>query len=371
MELLDRFLPPDRSEPEFLQKSEEPALQARVVELFRRRIPVRLNQHTSRWEFVSWNIQRADDVGQPHATLMRDGFLEIDLRAVPLHSSDAETIPPVPSGTAPHVTLTWNLFAADGVNPEEDAGTTQRAREEMVAMIRIEDGPQRLVVFRRGKDSQTWTANASRAMNPLAQHGELLQVRPDSRRSIAGLLALTFLIGCIATWKSRRSFLRRLGLSLLCLLLTIALAFYAWTLRPRPAHAQLQPMMQKLLDEIYGAFDYEQESDMFDQLAQCISGPMLESAYNEFYKNLLVRKVDDKLMKVYRCDVEFCEALAPARLQCRWMIDGYIGHLSHLHKKIIEHEAVVALAPESGKWKIADLRILSQKVRLDETRRWK
>jgi len=370
MELLDRFVASDRPRPEFAEAAELVDLEERSLALIRDRVVFSLNGQTVAPRFIERRTEVAEDTGAEEGLTFMQGGFHI-LRFAYSCPEDA---------ALESVEIQWPLFVADVVESAEDLISTQRYKEEVVAHIRTTDEPYaggltggksivtnhqataRLHVFQKSDPVYTWSR---RAALETTLGSQLIVTDPPLRKPL-GFAALLGVFGFALLYRARRY-----RYALMLLPLVIACAIYAWSAKPRIPSAQRTETMSALLETIYHAFDHEDERDVLAQLSRCIHGPMLQKVYQEFYQSLAQRRDTETLMQVASVEVLNASDKSDGRIECSWRVNGYIGHWSHLHKKINRQSAIYRITPIDGHWKITDSHIVDQQAELDETTRWK
>jgi hypothetical protein len=120
-----------------------------------------------------------------------------------------------------------------------------------------------------------------------------------------------------------------------------------------------------LLTNVYRAFDFRDESDIYDSLARSASGDLLTEIYLETRKALEVQnqggarvKVDEVSMLAVDPDALAKEIGFTAR--CTWNVTGSVGHWGHIHKRTNQYDAVFTVKSVDGVWKITDLELLQE-----------
>lgn len=170
------------------------------------------------------------------------------------------------------------------------------------------------------------------------------------------------------------------GLALLALALTGALAGRG-RLRAEwgagPAAAALQPeearaVFEALLQNLYTAFDYDRESDIYDALARSAEGPQLQRFYAQIYTALVLEDEGGAMASVEAVTpletVLEDQGLLPGsgrrtfRVRARWQLVGKVSHFGHSHARTTEYEARFGLAESEGRWRIVGEEPLSSRV---------
>jgi len=138
-----------------------------------------------------------------------------------------------------------------------------------------------------------------------------------------------------------------------------------------PGQANSTALFGIHLRNIYRAFDYTDEDDIYDTLAQSVDGPMLDEIYDQVYQSLLHREEGGAVSMVQRVEIlesklEQYEPMAEASsarlsIQCRWRVHGAVEHWGHSHKRLNEYHAKYVLRPRDGCWKITDVEVKEQK----------
>ena len=137
-----------------------------------------------------------------------------------------------------------------------------------------------------------------------------------------------------------------------------------------PSEEQALAIFRPLHANIYRAFDYDSESDVYDALARSVSGELLRELYDQIYSGLVLAEEGGAVCKVQR--VELLEASAsdilreepsgePAfSITARWQVEGAVYHWGHSHWRTNEYQAEYHLLHEGGGWRIVRSQILQQ-----------
>jgi len=140
----------------------------------------------------------------------------------------------------------------------------------------------------------------------------------------------------------------------------------AW-LGPPLSAPQARAIFEALHRNVYRAFDYKNESDVYDALAESVEGPLLDQLYGEVYESLV--RTDEigaigrvKAVRVIASEVAFPEGQRGDRLQvrCHWRISGMLKHWGHSHVRSSEYYAWYSLRRSDGRWRISAVDMLDQ-----------
>ncbi|MEZ5327282.1 MAG: hypothetical protein R3F19_19710 [Verrucomicrobiales bacterium] len=110
---------------------------------------------------------------------------------------------------------------------------------------------------------------------------------------------------------------------------------------------------------IYAAFDYDTEDEIYDALGQSVDGALLDHVYNDVFESLILRSEGGVMAKVQKVEVLKAEVTAAPTatsdsfvIDCLWRVHGFVKHYSHTHRRLNEYQATFEMAPRDGKWKI-------------------
>ena len=130
---------------------------------------------------------------------------------------------------------------------------------------------------------------------------------------------------------------------------------------------QAELLLATLLKNVYRAFDFREESDVYDKLAVSVSGDLLEEIYLQNRKSFAVKKAGGAQAKIKEVDIVKASArrveddsLAYA-IQGNWTAMGTVGHWGHVHMRANQYDAIVTVRSVEGNWKITGLELLEEK----------
>ncbi|MDH3916039.1 MAG: hypothetical protein OES37_07760, partial [Chromatiales bacterium] len=122
-----------------------------------------------------------------------------------------------------------------------------------------------------------------------------------------------------------------------------------------------------LLTNVYRAFDFRAESDVYDVLERSVDGDLLRDVYLEMRRGLVLASQGGASARVK--DVELVELAAEPgedqgiRARTTWRVRAAVGHWGHIHERRNEYQAELRLQPIDGVWKLVGVEILDE-VRL-------
>jgi len=140
---------------------------------------------------------------------------------------------------------------------------------------------------------------------------------------------------------------------------------------PLPTEAQALAVFGPLHANIYRAFDYVDEGEIYDALARSVDGPLLDELYNQVYRSLVIQEAGGAVshvdeVRVRQADVTAI-ALDPATSAPRfevdvvWEVDGSVFHFGHAHRRTHEYRAQYGVAVGAEGWRIASHEIRGQR----------
>ena len=136
--------------------------------------------------------------------------------------------------------------------------------------------------------------------------------------------------------------------------------------------AQAQALLQILLKNVYRAFDFREEEDVYDKLAISVSGDLLADIYLQNRRSFAIQRAGGAQAKIKSVEIQHAVAerlddrpLAYA-IKGNWTAQGTVGHWGHVHTRRNRYDAVLTVEALDGAWKITDLEVLEEQ-RVDPT----
>jgi hypothetical protein len=274
------------------------------------------------------------------------------------------------------VSLVWGTYPRNFLATERDSAPLSEVEAILVA-----DGETLPVVFREQEPEFTWHASGVplearfQKVPPAAPTEVGTFPAPSLVLGVAGVLAGMFAWRYTASsvWTRCARFLA-VGL--------LAAAAVVWPVGRLPKPAWLNPppplpstaaalgIFQPLHANIYRAFDYTTESEIYDALAQSVDGPLLGKTYDDIYRSLILQEEGGALCRVksvslISAKVESVTHRAPRRapeivLDARWTVEGVVYHWGHSHARLNEYRARYTVAAAASGWRIVGVEPLEQ-----------
>ncbi len=130
---------------------------------------------------------------------------------------------------------------------------------------------------------------------------------------------------------------------------------------------EAQTILNSLLKNVYRAFDFRAESDVYDKLAISVQGDLLTDIYLQNRKSFAVKKAGGAQARVKEVEVLSTTARPAADssgafvLDSTWTAQGSVGHWGHVHTRKNYYDAAVTVEVIDGAWKITGLELMEEK----------
>lgn len=120
-----------------------------------------------------------------------------------------------------------------------------------------------------------------------------------------------------------------------------------------------------LLRNIYRAFDYQDESRIYDSLEMSVDGELHRKLYLETLKALQLEGREGTRVRVSELDVQIDKVTPGENLsftaEGQWTALGTVGHWGHAHTRVNRYKARMTFRPVDLAWKITGLEVLELK----------
>ena len=226
------------------------------------------------------------------------------------------------------------------------------------------------LVYHHGSAMQAWAGRQLTSLvhlwlTPFAADWAMARFRIP----LLSILALILLIVCIIKIKQKRM---RQTVSACLLIATFILLPYGVVrgaipfASPSPLSAkQAQIIVEPMLVEIYHALNLEDEDQMYDKLAQQVSGSLVTDLYLDSRRRLTTGTRDGATVTVKHVELQNVELHAPTgngtpTYRCRWTVTAKVTHWQHTHERNNLYEGDLSLAVEDQTWKLASMNLISE-----------
>ena len=120
-----------------------------------------------------------------------------------------------------------------------------------------------------------------------------------------------------------------------------------------------------LLTNVYRAFDYRTEEEIYDTLDQSVAGDLLTEVYLEVQGALQLEGQGGASTKVSEVQVLSSEPKEGGEegtivTRCQWTVTGSIGHWGHVHTRTNKYDAELTIRAEDGRWQLTGMELLEE-----------
>ncbi|MFO0941270.1 MAG: hypothetical protein U0930_10925 [Pirellulales bacterium] len=123
-----------------------------------------------------------------------------------------------------------------------------------------------------------------------------------------------------------------------------------------------------VLGNIYRAFDFRDDEQVYDSLATSVQGDLLRELYLRVKKSLIVAEQGGDLS--YMTKIEVTESKLNPKLadtfKTTWTVTSVSEHWGHIHTRTTQYQADLKLVEQAGQWKLAKFQLLDeQRIRFE------
>lgn len=351
-----------RDGDEMLSIAEQNRARQQIEAYFQTGNPVEINGTE-----VTGNVQRCDFYGLD----FRDFAVMAERKDVPIVTARVGIILTYPCTRPPErVQLTWNrfnpfvwtvstvVFAFDDIIKTSLSRLGDKSTFQWQGPARTPAPPPEPVRVTRATSS-TWSLPVLSIMAVCA--------------GVVGFLLLL-----------RRQVGKRLCLAQLTFFLLVALLAWPYAqctvAGPTSAPVELSPqeadaVFKTLHQNLYRAFDYRDESQIYDVLALSTAGDFLQQVYLQVRRGLEMAEQGGAVARVKEVSIiegQLAGGTPSAgpefQYRCRWNVAGTVEHWGHIHERINQYEANFRVADIDGVWKVTQLDLLNEERLQFETR---
>ena len=134
---------------------------------------------------------------------------------------------------------------------------------------------------------------------------------------------------------------------------------------PRGDGARL--IMSKVLSDTYEAFNITDEEELYDTLAQSVTGNLVDDLYLDNRRRLTAGTRQGTVVTIRSVNIldigDPIEVLAPEEgysYDCQWAVVARVQHLQHVHHRQQIYSGVLTLRAEDDRWKVAGVELHSE-----------
>lgn len=136
-----------------------------------------------------------------------------------------------------------------------------------------------------------------------------------------------------------------------------------------PSEDQARAVFTPLHANLYRAFDFEREGDVYDALARSVEGDLLDQLFDQVYRSLRNEDAGGAVSRVR--SVEVLEAVVsdlaavggrPSfEVEALWQVEGAVVHWGHAHTRTNEYRARYGVRGGEQGWRIFSTQVLAER----------
>ncbi|MHC4402123.1 MAG: hypothetical protein ACYTG0_20825 [Planctomycetota bacterium] len=357
-----------RDDDELLDVAEQEAARQQIEAYFRSGNPIEVDGVRMRP-----GMERCDFYGLD----FRDFAQRAPRKPVPMVTARVGIILSYPlASPAQTVSLTWDRF--------------NRFVWTINTVVFAYDETCKTTLTRLAKNNVFRWENPGRLVPPPL--GPVAAVFPPPPTLSLPVLSLSCLIvapAVVLAMTVRRVALRRRLLVLGAFFLVAALGwpFLRWK-APHPfathvevSDEQAEKIFVVLHENVYRAFEFREESEVYDALATSIHGDLLRDVYLQIRRGLEMQEQGGAVSRIREVSIvagqtEPLPAAGAGRQRAEhgfarrttWTVAGTVEHWGHVHQRTNQYEALFVVEPVDKAWKITDMVLLDERRLQFETR---
>ncbi len=351
---LETWFPIDRAESDFLEVEEQAKAAQSVAAYFSDHAPLQIDGIQ-----VPAKVDRIDFYGLD----FRDFAQRREPKRVGIHNARAGIILSYPSKQAPQkFELTWDTF--------------NNHTPLLNSVVYDRNAPGYRHFFTPAEPTFSWQRNDP--LEELEQAVSLAapKLQPVKKLGLGGIAG--FGLGClflISGWKRHQKGL--IGGGVLALVVGLLLWNQEIGAVELPqdlpdeeiiATEDAEQILDTLQGNIYRAFDYRDESQIYDVLAESVSGELLESLFLKISNGLRMEEQGGAIARVAAVKIQekqlldrFYQERQPGMVfDCVWNVSGSVEHWGHIHTRENQYKGKFSISSVDQQWKITDLEVLNE-----------
>ena len=132
---------------------------------------------------------------------------------------------------------------------------------------------------------------------------------------------------------------------------------------------QARDVFAQLHKNMFRAFDYRHETDVYDALANSVDGELLRKMYLDINKSLRVQEQGGAIARIEQVNLlegnpELAVDLPLTEpgfgYRCKWNLVGTIEHWGHIHERTNQYDAEFLVQLKDDAWKITAMDVLNE-----------
>ena len=341
----EEWLPIKRANPEFLEVAEQDAMRGQIAEWFRNCNPVEIDgipikPVLQRLQFFGLDIQDFAQNAEP--------------RRISAYQARLGIILSYPAKAPPNrVNLTWEVF--------------QESAPFLRSIVYDRNANPTEEFFVKDQPDFEWIREGE---TPAVASFQTDWTPIQSKRKISnvsfGLIGIAFAGGAF-TWMLYRNhpqcIPRSLGVAGIWLIGAFMFKDHV-PVADRPLAPDFTKHTTTLLQNIYRAYDYGDQSDVYDALAHSVNGPLLDELFLKIQSGLRMQEQGGAIANVQEVRIVSIKPALdnPESLDCKWNVTRTVEHWGHIHTRENQYSARIKLdVSEKGRGRISKFEVTNEK----------
>ena len=139
---------------------------------------------------------------------------------------------------------------------------------------------------------------------------------------------------------------------------------------------QARQVFAQLHKNMFRAFDYHHEGDVYDALARSVDGDLLRELYLDVNKSLRVKEQGGAVANVEEVNLQDGSKTELSTInqnatgfgyRCKWDLIGTIEHWGHIHRRTNQYDAQFEVEVRDEAWKITSMKVLDEEQGIVKT----
>tara|TARA_B100001123_G_scaffold213839_1_gene241433 strand:+ start:256 stop:2013 length:1758 start_codon:yes stop_codon:yes gene_type:complete len=341
----EKWVPVKRKNREFLEVEEQEVARKLIAEWFRERNPVEIDEIPvkavlQRLQFFGLDINDFAQNAKPRRISAYQARLGIILR--------------YPAKAPPKsVKMKWEIF--------NDSAPFMRS------IVYDRNLPPTEEFFVKDQPQYDWSREGETPSPINFNTGWIAPLQPAISRVSFILIGIAF-AASVFTWGIYRGHSQRIVRSLGVLAIWLLGAFLfkdhvPLSQRKHSASLDLKEHTSTLLQNIYRAWEYNQQSDIYDALAHSVTGKTLEKLFLQIESALRMQEQGGAISDVKEVRIVSIEPAGESySLLCTWNVTGTVEHWGHIHTRENQYSARIKLdSSKEGRGRISAFEVTNEK----------
>ena len=128
-------------------------------------------------------------------------------------------------------------------------------------------------------------------------------------------------------------------------------------------------IFERLHANIFRAFDYHREEEIYDALAHSVDGPMLGKLYTQLRQSLENQEQGGAVSRIDHVQIENGSTTGTRvegdslsfDYRCSWQLVGSVEHWGHIHQRTNIYDGAFTISMVGDQWKITGIKSLDEK----------